>query len=241
MTMQKDPLHDDPSSQWPEEVKKAYEHLEVPSLYDFIVANEKLSLELRKQGKDIKTATEELNTISSKIGSILKILDEDLEIYEVDDEEFDEEDTEAELTDLEMELLDKEQEETKLSVRSILMETTDALVELSKTTKQLTQQLKNLLSKPDKTSNSDWRALSDNVIQSVVDNVDDVRYKIRVKLEEWGIQMIEPQPGESFNSQKHRALEHVSGGQSGTIARVIRVGYTQGNTVLRSAEVIVYD
>jgi len=47
--------------------------------------------------------------------------------------------------------------------------------------------------------------------------------------------------GEQFNPQKHEAIGNEDGGKSGTIAKVVRKGYTSKNGVERAAQVIVYN
>lgn len=238
--MQKEPSHQDsdPISHWPDDIKKAYEHLAIPTLYDFLLANEKLSLEIRKQDKVIKEMSEQIQSMSAQLTGIARMFDEDVEIIEIEDE--DEDEDEGALAELELDLLQQEQKETNKQVSAFLMEATDSLLELSKTMKQLVGQLQTLLPKKDHTSSSTLSQLSQDLTQSIIDQVDNVRYKMMIRLEEWGIELIESQPGDPFVSEKHHALEYVIGGQLGKIARVVRVGYTKGETVLRSADVVVY-
>ncbi len=249
--MQKDPLKDDPTSQWPEEIRRAYEHLEVPSLYDFIVANEKLSSEVHKQTQEMKTIGTGLERLSSQLDMFIQTLTEELGLKEYEggigsESRFEEDTLEEgemiELTDLEAVLLQEREERIEKSSRELLMETSDALLDLSKKTKQLTNQLINILPKNGdlSTSISGWYQLSEDLIQSLIEHVNTARYKILARLEERDIQVIEPLPGDSFNSQRHRVVEQTKGGKPGTIARVIRAGYMQKNKLLRSAEVVVY-
>lgn len=247
--MEQDSANDNPMSQWPEEIKKAYEQMPVPSLYDFILANEKLSLEIRRQDKDVKSVVEGLKLVSSQLNTILRIFNEDVEVVEIEDEDEDDEDFDEEsqfkaneLADLALGLLEEQEGNMSKNVLHFLTETTDVLIELSKTTKQLTGQLINLLPKEKFTSPTipAWHKLSEEMCQLILNHVDDARYKMMMRLESWGVQTIEPQVGELFNSSKHRALEYVTGGPSETIARVVRLGYRQGDVVLRSADVVVY-
>jgi molecular chaperone GrpE (heat shock protein) len=243
----KEPLPD-----WPEEVKKAYQHLQIPSLYDGLLTTEKLGLEVRKQSKEMKALTDSVQTLSQQLDHLVQFLMEELE----DDEDEDEEDEEfeevfieqkgseesEELTDLEVELLQDRLEQYQRSMRTLLLETTDSLTDLSKSIKQSVHHLLQILPRKEGLFSREpaWHKGVEEVAQTLIEHVDSERYKLKMRLEDLDIQLIEPQVGDLFISQKHRAIEHVTGGPSGTIARVIRAGYMQENTILRCADVVVY-
>lgn len=247
----KDPmLPEDPINTWPEEVKKAYESLAIPSLYDCVVANEKLSLEMHKQTRDIKEVLEGVNLIATKLNSVVEFITEEVE-FEGDEDETDgaymlqDKDKnstfERDLKRLENHLFSN-QDAIEQKARGVLIEVTDTLIDLSKNTKQLASQLMELLPKKEGLipHAPSWHKLAEEIITSLVDGVDTARYRLMAKLTDVDIEIIEPRPGDLFTEQKHRALEKLKGGKPGTIARIVRVGYEQDDEVLRPAEVIVY-
>lgn len=239
--MSQDSFKNDPTSQWPAEVKDAYDHLKVPSLYDCVLTNEKLSFEVRKQNKDLKTMTESLQLLSAQLNSFMAMIEEEFIEYEEDEDEEDEgfPSEKQMLASVQMALI--EHSKTEEAGREILMDSMDDLVDLSRMVKQLVSQLLSILPQQETSpSIPAWFSLAEGFMHSLIEQVDNVRYKAKSGLEKWHIQVIDPQLGEPFTNQKHRIVEHISGGKPGTIARVVRVGYRQDTSILRFADVIVY-
>lgn len=227
----------DLTKNWPEEVKKAYNDLKVPSLYDFILTNEKLSLEVHKQNRSMKTVEDELSKVSKQLDMVVDILSEEMD--EMEEEELEERrrifeaggepGTIIDFTDLEIRLLTEKQEAIQENMKNILLNTVDHLLDLSKV---MHLKVDRFLELP--------KAEADRLIPSIASEVDTIRYKLIENLQGLEIQIIEPKAGDLFSVNEHRILEKVSGGVAGTIARTIRVGYIQNNQIIRQAEVAVY-
>lgn len=241
---------DKPDPQWPEEIKKAYESLKVPSLYDSLLANEKLTLEIHKQNREIKELADKIQDLSGKLQSALNILKE-VEVEDYDEEgelleeretpssahlipfpeDYSEEDTNffSEMDDLQKAL-------------DILLDTNDLIVELSKKTKQTTQQLMETLPKKEGLFKQipPWNKFAENLTYHLSHDLDTARYALANYLEEMDIHSIDPQPGDLYASDKHHVLEKIAGGQPGTVALLVKKGYEQSNEVLRLAEVVIY-
>jgi molecular chaperone GrpE (heat shock protein) len=241
----------DPTAQWPEEVRQAYEHLKVPSLYDVLLANEKLSLEMRRQDRELKAVVEGMQGISSQLNALLEIASEEWEEYEGNEGEGEDvqrgksifiEYPQEDLTDLEVELLKDKQAALEKQAQDVLIETHDAMLELSRMVKQMTQQLLTLLPKKEGIipREPSWYRATEALVQGVVEGMDRSRYQLLARLEEVHIEVIDPKPGDAVDESQHHILEHISGEKVGTIAQVIRVGYRQDNHMLRPAEVTVY-
>ena len=241
----------DPSAEWPEEIKQAYRHLKIPSLYDAVLANEKLSLEIRRQDRDLKTILTEVQQLSTQFNALIKIVEEEWEEYEEEEEEsilqghqngF-KETAQKELTDLEVELLQETQNYQEKQVQSILMETHDNLRDLANMVRQMTHQLLALLPKKEGIipHPPTWHPIAEEILQTMVQGIERSRYQLLSRLEELQIEIVDPQPGEVFNQSLHHALDHISGGESGTIAHVVRVGYKQRQQMLRLADVTIYN
>jgi molecular chaperone GrpE (heat shock protein) len=244
--MPEDPIKDDLSSQWPKEVRQAYESLKIPSLYDCVLANEKLSWEIRKQNRDVKMMAENMGKIVVQFDSLLTTISEEWEEYEDEEGEttlqaFTGEPRE-ELTDLEYDLLSDRQAYLKKQSQDILIEIADSIFDLSHASKQTSHQLLSLLPKKEGLFPHlpNWHPLAEDLIQSLLEHINHVRYRLLGRLEEMRIHLIDPHPGESFDSEKHQVLEQVAGGEKGTIAQTIRVGYIQDNEVLRLAAVLLF-
>jgi molecular chaperone GrpE (heat shock protein) len=216
----------DPTIKWPEEIKKAYDKMPIPSLYDFLLTNEKLSLEVRKQNRDVKQLLEGFQLLSTQLSTMMDFLTEELE---EDEEEYDE--RAEELGNLEVELLSAQRLNEQKQVQNILIDTVDSLLELSQYSKHIFAHLYRQIQEP-----TNFKEVS----YSLIDKQEGIRYKLMARLEDLNIQVIDPQPGEPFISQKHRALEQVTGGEPGTVARLIRLGYLVNNQILRYADVAVY-
>jgi len=238
----------DPTADWPEEVKQAYEHLKIPSLYDAVVANEKLSLEFRRQDRELKAIVEGMQLLSSQVNSVLKILEEEWEEYESDGgglvnspPDF-ENATGQELTDLEIELLQENEVFLEEQSRSMLMDTHDDMRDLSRSARQAIYQILALLPKKEGLIPHlpSWHPVIEGILQSIVESIEKTRYQLLTRLEEMHIEMVDPQPGESVNKALHRIVDRLPGGKPGTIAHVIRLGYQQNQNVLRLADVTVY-
>lgn len=237
--MSHDPLKNDPSSQWPAEFKEVFDHLKVPSLYDCVLTNEKLSFEIRRQNKDLKGLTEGVQLLSAQLNSLMALLEEEFIEYEEEEEGAFAGEPQQMLAGMQLAIIENQQIEN--NARDTLIEMMDAIVDLAKATKQIVNQWLNVLPKiKDSEPVPPWLQLSEEFGQSIVENVDRVRYQMRANLNEWQVEIIDPQPGEPFNAQKHYAIEYTTGGTSGTIARVIRIGYRQEEAILRFADVIVY-
>lgn len=243
------PIKNDPSAEWPEEVKQAYDHLKVPSLYDAIIANEKLSLEIRRQDRELKTIAEGMQQLTMQMGELLKIIEEE--------EDEDEEEEEIllvssengikdrhgrELTQLEMELLEENQLFLQKQSQILLIETHDDIRDLWRIAKQCVQQVMLIMPKTEGIIPHEpvWHSVAEQMLQGILESVEKSRYQLLSRLEQVEIKLIEPQQGETVNPALHYIVDHIPGGKGGTIAKVVRVGYKQDQEVLRLAEVTVY-
>jgi molecular chaperone GrpE (heat shock protein) len=240
------PSKKDPTADWPEEIKQAYEHLKIPSLYDAILANEKISLEMRRQDRELQAIKESIQTLSTQLHSLMNMMEGEWEEYEEETLQTPQngfKDTlQEELTDLEEELLQESQFYQEKQAQSILMETHDNMRDLSRLIGQTIHQLFALLPKKEGIIPHPpaWYPITEQMLQSIVESVERFRYQLLVRLEDMHIEMVDPQPGETFDASLHHAIDHISGGKSGTIARVVRVGYRQDKQVLRLADVTIY-
>lgn len=240
------PSKKDPSADWPKEVKQAYEHLKIPSLYDAVLANEKISLEMRRQDRELQAITGSIQTLSTQLNSLMSIMEGEWEEYEQEALQTHQngfkEALQEELAGLEEEILQEGQLYQEKQAQFILMETHDNMRDLSRMIGQTIYQLFTLLPKKEGIipHPPTWYPIAEQMLQSIVENIERFRYQLLARLEEMNIEMVDPQPGETFDSSLHHAIDHIVGGESGTIARVVRVGYRQDQQILRLADVTIY-
>lgn len=249
--MTDNPQKNDPSSQWPEEVRQAYEHLKIPSLYEAVLANEKLSLEIRRQGRELKNLTDAVQALTTQINSVHEIISDEWHEL-VDGESFEgtlpppqdgfKEHGQGDFTDLEIQLITEKQAFLERQSLDALMESHDAVRELSRIARQITLQLMALLPKKEGLIRQVpvWYPVVEQLVYGFVEAVDRSRLQLLTGLEDMHIELIEPVPGDSFNESLHHILETAVGGTPGTIEKVIRAGYRQNDQVLRFADVITY-
>lgn len=250
--MEPDPIKDDERSKWPEDIRQAYEHLKIPTLYDALLMNEKLSLEIRRQNKEIKELSTNFQLLSSQMEELMEDFME--EFHEVEDREDSEREYAGveglqeefppyqELTDLEQQLLTDNQEMMHKQVRSILIEMVDTVIEVSQTTHQVLHHLMAIIPQKDSFlfKETNWRPIAEELIKFLKEHTGTAQAHVLSRLEETKISIINPALGEAFVPQKHRMAEQATGGKTGTIARTIRIGYSENETVLRLADVAVY-
>jgi hypothetical protein len=240
----KDPFSaDDPCEEWPDEVKRAYESLKIPSVYDAVLANEKLSLEIHRQNRSLKEVLGAVQAMSIGINTMMQVILEDEragqgEVYnhpatpgEADwrdwrgQEEFD---------------YDRESvyevDDFFSSVDQIMIEAADVLIDLAKTTKTLTQELSEVLPQ----GKGEFAPIIKKLTWSLTENLDTARYRFIARLQELEIDLIDPSVGEAVILEKHHVVDKIPGGEPGTIAKIIRNGYQQNEAILRRAEVIIY-
>lgn len=237
-------MNDLPNKDWPDEVKKAYEHLEIPSLYDAVLANEKLSNEIRRLNREIKNLTDIISHQNIQMKEVMGVL---LGAAQVGEEEEIEESgipsleenqpIEEGLGEYELALFDERQERVLRDVRNALFETVDAVIDLSQNASRTLSPLKK---SAEGIFVSKAAHEGSEVAELMVDQINAILYRVKAQLDELNISLIEPKEGDVFIPQKHRPIERVVGGKKGTVSQLIRVGYIQDNIVLRPADVILY-
>ena len=211
---------------WAPSLQEKYEALPIPSLYDFLLSQEKLGVEIRKQNRDLQ----QLRIHIEQNHQILKEMHSSIEISQEEEEEEIPEKIFEENIPLEKEYC-------------ILMEAMDALFHLTQATATTTQELRLLVPNPRSfftKKKPQWRRLFEETVEGYSSGIEMIQAKMLKALAEAGIQIIQPYPNDPFEAEKHRAIERVSGKEPYTIAKTVRYGYQKGNRVLRVADVIIY-
>ena len=220
-----------------ENLDNTYSKLEIPTIYECVLANEKLGFEIRKQNKEIKNLNSKFDKFEEKVLESFDTLLKKISTNHLEDcdESFEVDEALETLLDKEDVFAQKYKSEQKQNT-NILMNTMDSVFNLLQATDQSMEQLVALLPKEDAL----WRTQSDKVIDSLGKGVNFIQEKLFSSLADFGLAIIEPKKGESFNPQEHRAVKRASGGVAGTIAEVIRPGFYQLDQVTRPADVVVY-
>ena len=73
---------DHPFVEWPNELLQSYKDLPLPTLYEFAVAKEKLSLEIRKQNKEIKQLSDIIKELTNQVIQLHDRPEEDKKLYQ---------------------------------------------------------------------------------------------------------------------------------------------------------------
>lgn len=259
---------DNGTDKWTTELLQKYGELRLPSLYDFILSQEKLAMEIRKQNKEIRSfskSMDELKTDSwnvrgtvadvydkvSEIKNFCDVIQESIDSDKELDNELDEdselfsEDDEDEDDDIDgwfgEDLIEQQQlEEDSVEV---LIHSMDTMLMLLNATEDFSNNLMTIVPSSNGMlfwQRSAWRTHFEEVVHGYHSGMKATRDKLLSLLADKKIELIHPAAGSSFDPQSHRAVEKVPGGRSQCIARVIRYGYRRNGEVLRFADVSVF-
>lgn len=211
-------------SQWPEEIIEAYENIAIPSFYDFVLANERLSAEIKKQNKDLKA-----------IYGILSKLFEDFSLLQ---EEKTSGNDQKELK----QALEQHYLTTKKQDQEILIQTADSMRLFVEAIDTTLEEIFELL-KPQKKifgiKKVDSKQIKKKVLQ-IKEGALLSNKKLLSSLSDLGLELITPKSGERFSPAEHRCVETITGGTKGTICETIRIGYKNQERILRFADVVTY-
>ncbi len=252
---------------WPDSLLQKYGELQLPSLYDFILSQEKLGMEIRRQNKEMRgfsKSIDELKADSWNVrGSIADVcekvsaikescdymkenelnwdefLQEDLFEEEEDEEEANDEDDSDDGIDQFRNFIEQIDEDSI----QVLMHSMDTMLTLLNATEDFSNNILSIA--PSSCSllfwqKPAWRSHFEEVINGYNNGMRAARNKLLSLLVDKKIELINPSIGSSFDPQSYRAVEKISGGQSQCIAKVIRYGYRRQGEVLRFADVSVF-
>ncbi|MBM3198067.1 MAG: nucleotide exchange factor GrpE [Chlamydiae bacterium] len=194
---------------WTPELIQTYQDLPLPTLYEFALSGEKVSVELRKQQQEIQKTQQALISLTTKICEVQGLSEEEISkqkkafqhiVMEVYD----------------MILLLKEQADKSL----IMQDTPYKKGRIHK--KQLDRLDKQML-----------------ILHSFSEGVHLIEEKFLSLLQDIDLEPLAPEPGSLFSPKEHRAVARKKGNPPGTIQKVIRVGYKNRSEIIRYTDVIV--
>ena len=222
----------DPQGEWTEELLESYGKLPLPSLYDYLLNQEKLAAEIRKQNKELRVNSETINNMQNSMNEVLTQLKESADFQE------------------NLEIVPRENQEDRnltdpsvKQMQQVLIGMMDALFHLLEATTHSNQTLLRILPELTgfwKQSKPSWRTQAEEILEGYYSGIELIRDKALSSLVDSEISVIVPQVGEPFNPKIQRAVEQVSGGESRLIAKIIRYGYQRRDEIIRYADVAVY-
>jgi hypothetical protein len=234
---------------WPEWLLESYGTLPLPSLHDFILSQEKLSVEIKKQNREIKSSGDQLHALSKQVTEALaklptEVPDDGWEGCEEllrellgedgDDDADDEDSAESEASVLSAEAAIAQQ---------LLMQAMDSLFHLFNGIDSGNQKILKTLPKiagvwsPKK---PEWRTYIEEVLEGYLDGIVGMRQKLAAQMADLGIELLSPTIGSHFDPMVCRAVERTPGDNKGAIAQLIRYGYKINGKIVRFADVAIY-
>lgn len=212
---------------WTDHSLEAYGKLSLPSLYEFLLMQEKLAVEIRKQNKELRLHCERISQLAQNTDRLSD-----------------------KITDLSDKFDDAACESTETTSDSnSSAESLDALISMMDTSMQLMQSSKKCFDTildtiPEKTgflfpSKPQWRQQLEEIIDGYIKGLSTVLIKLESALEEARVILINPKPGCEFDPCIHKAVETIKGNSKLSVASVVRCGYEFENELLRPAEVVI--
>lgn len=215
------------------DLQKKYNDLTLPSQYDYLLTQEKLAAEIRKQNKELKAQSEilkknqeQLSRLSSDCNAMQNQFSQFYHEFESSTEEA------------------SEPIENRSFVDDVLIQMIDSIQHLAAATHETTDKLSALLPTSSgfwRRSPPPWRSNAEQLIESYMGGVDTIHAKLLNLLNDLGIELVIPEVNSPFSPHLHRAVEQIEGeGPSRSIAKVVRYGIKKNGVYLRFADVSVF-
>jgi hypothetical protein len=217
---------------WPNDLLEKFGSLSLPSLYDFILSQEKLAAEIRKQNKEIHSMNEQFKQVKEKIIEIDEHIAHWIERSHDQEKCWQEEELEEQIP--EPSVVSEEDE--------IIMETLDSLWNLLQANQETVETILALVPKELgfwRLRKPVWRLRLEEILAGYSQGIEALQQKIALSLADRGITVIFPEAGFAFDHRFHKVVETVAGKRRGTIIKTTRCGYLRGEKVLRYAEVSI--
>ncbi len=230
---------------WPDWLLEKYESLPLPSLYDFILSQEKLAAEIRKQNRELKANTETLQEMTETMEQFSQKLQEVEECIhpEKDGLVHDQDEDEPFTGHAKNSYSDAPPEPKLKETYNLIIHAADALVNMLNGIERSKEEILKIV--PETTGflvkrKPEWRLFLEKALDGCTEGINAMRQKFLSQLADLGIELICPHCGSEFDPRLHRAVETVSGDKNGCIAKVIRYGYKMGDEIIRFADVSIY-
>lgn len=246
---------------WPADLVKAYSTLPLPSLYDYLLANEKMANELRLNSKELKRVYDALQDLRGEVQNMEENLQIDvMDLTESgvpteDEHEEAEEEEESGASDTGLE----EEEDTypawevdmmrqahtleRHQWEDVFVATTEIIIHLLDQTRRTNDQVLEVIPKEQNEGRQLYKPIK-SILCNHVDNIENVREQMMAHIKDLRIELIFPKQGENFSPDLHRKVEGkdvISPFSANQIAKVIRIGYKRKGKLVRQADVSIYE
>lgn len=246
---------------WPEEVASIYGSLPMPSLHEFVLANEKFAAEMRRHGKDLHKMSHSI----IELKEVVQTLEQHFNAEAIDfsqsstSEESDDTDPlssqtqhseneeggnsayypawEVNMMRQATKIEERQWEEVFIAMLEITLQTMNDQKELQNNVLEILEPVKN--AKSARTATTHLFSLHQNKVQSIKD-------QMMANLKDIDIEPIIPEIDDLYDEDFHRVIESI-GSEKGikhkknTVARIIRIGYKRHGELVRQADVCVYE
>jgi hypothetical protein len=249
---------------WPEEIASVYGQLPMPSLHEFVLANEKFASEMRRHGKDLHKmahAIVELKEMIQTLEQHLQVEIVDLSDSTMTDSHEDElplspasqnnpegdSDSpgssayypawEVDMMRQASKIEQRQWEEIYVAMLEVILQTMDDQKELQNQVTGLLSPLKS--AKTAATATSHLFFLHEKKVMTIKD-------QMLAHLKDIDIEPIIPEIGDLYDEDFHRVIESVTPAKGvklkrNTVARIVRIGYKRHGELVRQADVCVYE
>jgi molecular chaperone GrpE (heat shock protein) len=203
-------MHPDPLKLWPDELVRSYKDLPLPTLYDFALSGEKVSMEIKKQNKEIKA-------LSTTIEKALQNLSELSTPKEQPNEER------------------KAYEQIMIASFDAIVQLRQQVEKSSAAVPRSLSFKRGRFRKKQK----EQAKKVEETLDAYLEGLYLLEEKFLSSLADLGLEPIAPKQGDFFSPDEHRAVLKTGSGVPGTIHQTVRYGYRNVNRIIRYADVII--
>lgn len=200
---------------WPEDLRKAWASLRLPSLHDLVVAQERLAAEIRRQNQELRRLAE------ARVPAAETVVQDDwLRL----------------LRPLEAQVRENRSAQSRIliAVADAVENQVRAMDEAAEETERLIPRTIGLLRRQPA-----WRTQVSRILEGQIAGASMVATKIADALDQLGIRPLCPPIGTPFDPAEMRAVGTVPGAEPNRIARVLRPGYRDRSDLIRPADVVI--
>ena len=240
---------------WPQELLHHYGQLKLPSLYDFVLANEKLSAEIRRQSKELHKLQQRFTEMRQQFNA----LDNRIQVIDIENEEPEDDLSSNDLSNAdeedpdddndyypawEVDMMRQGHEIEQRQWEDIYVSTLEIVFHFVSQSHKLTKNILNFLPS-DPIQGLNLHQGIDLISKDHLSSLENIKEQLMAHLLDLKIELIAPEIGDSYNQNLHRIVDkkpswETSGSKPNTIASLIRMGYYRQGVIVRQADVSIY-
>ena len=224
-------FNEDPQN-WSKELLEAYDELKLPTLYECVLANEQMSLEIKKQNKTVKALVDSVDQLKEELKKQRKQLGGGFE------------ELMHTLSEQHVVVSSSCDNQGKRLYQDVVMEAMDSVhVIVDQIQKTWVEEAGPIVWKKEKIQNLKQReqmAHMRKTLRAFHEGFQLIQEKWLSSLQSLDLEQICPKEGDVFSPYEHRAVLKIEGERSGVIQKTVRPGYMHQGKVLRCADVVIY-